>query len=213
MEYDLLKFLTTNASAFFALVGALGGGFLSFFSALILKKREFNLNISGKLLDKRIISHENVISLATELRVMVALGGETASGEVRRAPKIMFSRDSFEDWLAHFTQTGLTGTSWLSYDAKREINFVQDYFVTLHMYLENVPSEKFLELGELLREDFIRLSSSLEKKAFSFFQSGVRKLKPDRLDKWHKYKREVTESRLSSTALIRNHPTFLQARK
>lgn len=213
MEHDLLKFLTANTSAFFALVGALGGGLLSFFSALILKKREFNLSVSGKLLDKRILSHENVISLAIELRVMVALGGETTSGEVRRAPKIMISRDSFEDWLTHFTQLGLTGTSWLSYDAKREINFVQDYFVTLHMYLESVPSDKFLELGELIRQDFISLSSSLEKKAFAFFQNGIRNLQPDSLDKWHKYESSVTESRLKSTALIRNHAVFMQARQ
>ncbi|WP_414446672.1 hypothetical protein [Citrobacter koseri] len=176
MDYDLGKFIITHASAIFALIGALGGGLLSFFGALILKKREFNLTVSGKLLDRRIAAHENIISLAIELRVMVALSGESASGEARRAPQIMISRNSFENWLTHFTQLGLTGTSWLSYDAKREVNFVQDYFVTLNMYLDSVPSDEFLNLGELIRQDFISLSSSLEKKAFAFFQSGIRNL-------------------------------------
>lgn len=212
MDYELGKFLTANASALFALVGVLGGGILSFCSALILKKREFNLTISGKLLDRRIVSHENVISLAIKLRVMIALGGESTSGEARRAPQIMTSRNVFEDWLTHFTQLGLTGTTWLSNDAKKEINFVQDYFVTLHMYLDSVPSDKFLGLGELIRQDFISLSSSLEKKAFAFFQSGVRKLQPDSLDEWHKYQLSETQARLRSTALVKNYSAFLQAR-
>ncbi|WP_047607667.1 hypothetical protein [Rahnella aquatilis] len=212
MDYDLGKFLTANASAIFALIGVLGGGLLSFFGSLILKKREFNLTVFGKLLDRRIAAHENVISLAIKLRVMVPLGGESFTGEVRRAPEIMFSRSTFDEWLVNFSQLGLSRTTWLSYDAKREINFIQDYFVTLNMYLESVPSDKFLELGELIRLDFINLSSSLEKKAFAFFHVGIRKLQPDSLDKWHKYQLSETKSRLSATSLVRNEASFIQAR-
>ncbi|WP_442797978.1 hypothetical protein [Pantoea vagans] len=213
MEHDLGVFLTANASALFALVGALGGGVLSFFSAMMLKRREFNLNISGKLLERRITSHENIISLAVELRVMVALGGESPSGDVRRAPQIMMSQVEFEDWLAHFAQLGLKGTSWLSNNTKKEVYFIQDYLVTLHMYLDGIPSDKYLELGELIRQDFIDLSSSLEKKAFSFFQTGIRKLKPDSLDEWHKYEISETQSRLASTNLVRNHEAFNKAKE
>jgi hypothetical protein len=203
MDYDLGKFLTTNASAIFALIGVLGGGLLSFFGALLLKKREFNLTVFGKMLDRRIAAHESVISLAIKLRVMVPLGGVSSTGEVRRAPEIMISRSTFDDWLVNL---------WLSYDAKREINLVQDYFVTLDKYLENVHSDKFLELGELIRVDFISLSSSLEKKAFAFFQVGIRKLQPDNLDKGHKYQLSETESRLRVTALVMNEAAFIQAR-
>jgi hypothetical protein len=80
------------------------------------------------------------------------------------------------------------------------------------MYLEHVPSDKFLLLGELIRQDFIGLSSSLEKTAFKFFQSGIGKLKPDSLDKWHKYKRPETEKRLASTVLVNRQGAFAQAR-
>lgn len=212
MDYDLGKFLTTNASAIFALIGVLGGGLLSFFGALLLKKREFNLTVFGKMLDRRIAAHESVISLAIKLRVMVPLGGVSSTGEVRRAPEIMISRSTFDDWLVNLSQLGLSRTTWLSYDAKREINLVQDYFVTLDKYLENVHSDKFLELGELIRVDFISLSSSLEKKAFAFFQVGIRKLQPDNLDKGHKYQLSETESRLRVTALVMNEAAFIQAR-
>lgn len=212
MDSGWTQFVSGNASAVFALVGALGGGILSFIGALLLKKRDFSLATSAKLLDRRISAHENVVALATEMRVMVALGGVSDAGEVRRAPQIMLSREAFEDWFMRFTQLSLSGTSWLSTATKREVNFVQDYLVTLNMYLEHVPSDKFLLLGELIRQDFIDLSSSLEKTAFKFFQSGIRKLKPDSLDKWHKYKRPETEKRLASTVLVNHQGAFAQAR-
>jgi len=208
MEIDWATFIDKNASALFALVGALGGGLLSFFGAIILKKREFNLSTSGKLLDRRITAHEKVVSLAVEMRIMVATGGYSESGEIHRAPSIMVSRDSFENWFTRFTQLSMEGTSWLSTETKREVNFVQDYLVTLHVYIENVPSEKFLYLGEIIRQDFIDLSSALEKTAFNFFQRGIRKLKPDSLSSWHKYKRDVTERRLSKTKLITHQNEF-----
>lgn len=211
MDFDWGTFLTAHASAIFALAGALGGGILSFVGALLLKKREFSLSVSGKLLDRRIAAHEKVIAVATEMRVMVALGGFSASGEVRRAPQVMISRDTFDDWFTRFTQLSLEGTSWLSTATKREVNFIQDYLITLHLYLERVPSDQFLGLGEIIRQDFVDLSSSLEKTAFTFFQSGVRKLQPDSLSKWHKYKRGETEQRLGATLLVTNQSAFSQA--
>jgi hypothetical protein len=212
MDSGWAQFLSANASAIFALVGALGGGILSFVGALLLKKRDFRLATSGKLLDRRIAAHENVVALATEMRVMVDLGGVSEAGEVRRAPQVMISREAFEGWCTRFTQLSMSGTSWLSTATKREVNFVQDYLVTLNMYLEHVSSDRFLVLGELIRQDFVDLSSSLEKAAFKFFQSGVRKLKPDSLNKWHKYKRAETEKRLESAALVNHQIAFAQAR-
>lgn len=208
MDFDLSSFIDENASAIFALAGALGGGLLSFIGALLLKKREFSLAVSSKILDRRIDAHEKVIALATEMRVMVGLGGVTESGEVRRSPQIMMSRETFEDWFTRFTKLSMEGTSWLSTSTKREVNFVQDYLITLHLYLENVPSERFLDLGEIIRQDFIDLSASLEKKAFLFFQKGIRKLQPDNLDEWHKYERSETERRLHATSLLLKHAEF-----
>jgi len=208
MDFDWSCFIDENASAIFALAGALGGGVLSFIGALLLKKREFSLAVSSKILDRRIDAHEKLIALATEMRVMVGLGGVTESDEVRRSPQIMMSRETLEDWFTRFTQLSMDGTSWLSTSTKREVNFVQDYLITLHLYLENVPSERFLDLGEMIRQDFIDLSASLEKNAFLFFQKGIRKLQPDNLDEWHKYERSETERRLRATSLLLNNAEF-----
>ena len=71
MSPDWQQFLAANASAVFGLLGALGGGVLSFLASLLLKRREFNLQIRGKLLDRQIVAHENILKLATEMRAMV----------------------------------------------------------------------------------------------------------------------------------------------
>lgn len=209
---DLSEFLSKNASAVFALIGALSAGILSFISALVVKRREFNFSLMGKLLERRISAHERVITLATEMRVMNLLGGVTPGQELIRTPQIMLSRDEFTAWFRRFTTMCLEGTSWLSTDAKRELNLVQDYLVTLHSHLEGVPSERFPALGALIRQDFIDLSSSLEKAAFKFFQRDIRTLSPGNLDEWHKYQKEETIRRIEATVLGKSFPAFAAAR-
>lgn len=204
MPLELTRFLADNASAIFGLVGAFGGALLSFLATLFLKKRDFDLQMWSKLLDRRIAAHENVISLAIELRVMVALGGTNEAGEVRRAPQALLSKEEFERWFARFAQLTGEGTTWLTVSAKREVNLVQDYLVTLHMHLSDVPSDRYPLVGEHIRQDFIDLSSSLEKVAFAFFEGEVRKLRLDSLDKHHKYKTTETDDRLRGTALLKN---------
>ena len=208
MSLEWQQFLTTNASAVFGLLGALGAGVLSFFASLMLKRQEFNLQIRSKLLDRQISAHESILKLATEMRVMVGRGGVDESGQVRRGPRILLTKNDFEDWFRRFTDLQLEGSTWLSITTKREVAFVQDYLVTLNRHLSHVPPDKVFELGERLRNDFIDLSSSLEKKTFTFFETGVRKSKLDSLDAWHKYKRSTTERRLSKTALLQEIEHF-----
>lgn len=213
MPFDLGHFLAANASAVFALAGALAGGILSFVGAMLLKKRDFNLSTFGKLLERRISAHERVLTAAAEMRSVTPIGGVTQTGEVRRTPHIMQSREKFDDWIARFTQLHSEGYSWLSTETKREVNLVQDYLVTLHVYLEGVSSNEFPALGEIIRQDFIELSSSLEKTTFKFFEKGIRKLRPDSLDEWHKYKLEDTERRLQTTRLLKNRQAFSGAER
>ncbi len=144
------EFLTQNASAIFGLAGAFLGGLLSFIASWMIKNREYSLRIWQMLLDRRIKAHENLISLAMEMRVMVGLGREE-NGEVARAPQVLISREEFEAWFTRFAQLTQEGSTWLTTEAKREVNFVQDYLVTLHTNLANVPSERFLPIGKVIR--------------------------------------------------------------
>lgn len=197
-------FLRQNTSAVFALIGAFGGSLISYIGSFLLKKRELNLRLWEKLIDRRIEAHDNVIVIALEMRVMVALGGFDNDGELRRAPQVLISKDEFDRWFTRFTQLTLRGTTWLTTDAKRELNFVQDYLVNLHHNLSSVHSERFLLVGDVIRQDFIDLSSSLEKSAFGYFENGMNTLKLDSLDKRHKYERIVTDARLGKTKLMCN---------
>jgi hypothetical protein len=199
---DVPGFLQANASAVFGLVGALGGGVLSYIATSLHKRREFDLQIWSKLFDRCIAAHERVMTLAVEMRVMVALGGTDAKGEVRRSPQVLLSKETFESWFTRFTQLSLEGTTWLNTATTREVNFVQDYLVTLHMHLDGMPSGKYLDVGEIIRQDFVDHSSSLEKQAFKFFTTDIRKLELSSLEDWHKYERQHTEQRLQATALL-----------
>lgn len=201
MEAETASFFSEYASAIFALVGAIAGGVLSFVGSLILKNRDFKLRLWDQLAERKIKAHENVISLAIEMRVMVMLGGDDENGELRRSPQVLISEQEFESWFTRFTQLSLQGTTWLSLDAKRELNFVQDYLVTLYDRLRPIPSDRYLAVGVHIKNDFIDLSSSLEKAAFRFFETGVDKLALESLEKWHKYERSVTIDRLEKTQL------------
>lgn len=202
MQEFIKEFLGNNASAIFGLLGALGGGTVSFLASWMLKRREYNLRLWDKLLERRIKAHENLITVALEMRIMVALGATEEDREVARAPQVLRSKEDFEEWFIRFTQLTMEGTTWLTTEAKRELNFVQDYLLTLHQNLKDVPSEKYLPIGQVIRQDFIDLSSSLEKKSFAFFAKEVRRLKLSNLKKWHKYKRSETETRLKKTVLL-----------
>jgi hypothetical protein len=202
---DILKFLEANASAIFGLLGALGAGLLSYVATSLQKRRDFNLQMWGKLFDRRISAHEKIIAVAVEMRVMVGLEGVDAQGEVRRAPRVLISKEEFERWFTRFTQLTVEGTTWLTTQTKRELNFTQDYLVALHLNLAGAPTEKYLEVGELIRQDFIDLSSSLEKKTFEYFEDGIHKLRLDSLDKHHKYKLPETMRRLDLTLLIQKN--------
>jgi len=198
----MTQFLQDHASALFGLFGAFGAGILSFLTAWLLRKRDYDLRLWDKLLERRIGAHEQLINVALEMRVMVATGGADGEGGPARAPQVLISREAFEEWFTRAVGTGVAGSTWLSIDARREANFLQDYLATLHMNLEHVPGERFLEVGGVIRHDFIDISNRLERAAFAFLQRDVRRLSIGNLDEWHKYPREVTVERLRGTRLL-----------
>ena len=197
-------FLQENASAIFGLLGAFLGGLLSFTATWVMKNREYTLRVWDRLLERRIKAHENLISIAVEMRVMVALGGKDMDGAVARAPQVMISKEEFEKWFTRFTLITQEGSTWLTTKAKREVNFVQDYLVTLHTNLSSAQSDKYLSVGQVIRQDFVDLSSALEKASYDYFENEITKRKLNKLSEWHKYPRQNTESRLSNMQLISN---------
>lgn len=50
------------------------GGVLSFVAALLLKRREFSLQLRSKIIDRQIAAHERILKLAQDMRVMGSAG-------------------------------------------------------------------------------------------------------------------------------------------
>jgi hypothetical protein len=202
----MAEFFTHNDTAVLALLGVLVGaivtGGITFATGWIMRKRDLDLKIWEKFLDRRIAAHETVIGLAIVMRRMVALGGIDSAGEVARAPEVMTSKDAFDAWLVEFAGKSSPATTWLSTAVKRELNLAQDYFVTIHANLSGSAPDAFPTVGVLVRQDFIDLSSKLEKAAFEFFTKEAWNLRLTDLNDWHKHPRQLTESRLQDTVLL-----------
>lgn len=201
---DFSSLMANNASAFFGLLGAMIGGASSYLAAKRLKTHEFKLQIKNKMLDRQILANENVLKIALQMRVMTGSGKVDKNNQVIRFPEILESKKRFEDWFTDFTKMQLESTSWLSISVKRELNFVQDYLITLYTNLKDVPSELYSEAGGLIYEDFSDLSNSLEKKVHEFFNTDLSEVKLADLNLWHKYEKNFTEKRLLNMKLLKN---------
>ncbi len=195
-------FLQQHAAAIFGLIGAFGTAILSSVASWLLRKRDYDLRVWDKLLERRIRAHENIIGIALEMRVMVAFKGSGAEGEFVRAPQVLISKKEFEEWFTKTIATVVEASTWLSIDAKREVNYLQDYLTILHENISVFPSETYLKIGTVIREDFLASSSSIERTAYSFFEKDIRRLKLSDINKPHKYLREEMEQRLKSSRLL-----------
>jgi len=114
----------------------------------------------------------------------------------------MMSKEAFDAWLRDFAEVTGPASTWLSTPVKRELNFVQDYFVTVHTNLSAAPSECFASVGSFIRQDFIDLSSCLERLAFEYFKTEAMDLRLNDLGEHHKYPLKETEARLRKTVLL-----------
>jgi hypothetical protein len=153
------EFVRANASAVFALLGAAVGGLFSFLGSWLLRKREYDLRLWEKLLDRRVNAHEAVIQAALEMRRMAPSGRVDSTGDAIRAPTVLESKEAFEGWFGNTMSRATAGTTWLTVRAKRELNFAQDYLLTLHMHLQKVPSALYPSVGVIVRETLIKLSA------------------------------------------------------
>jgi hypothetical protein len=197
-----------HVNALIGAVSALAGIILTLFASRFLRRYDLDLKIWERLLDQRIEAHQSVIGLAIKMRVMVSFEEFDPEGELARAPEVMLSRDAFEEYLTEFARASSHAGTWLSTAVKRELNFVQDYLWTLHTNTSGIPSDRLRVVGSFIRNDFINLSSNLEKVAFGYFEREVRKLKLGDLAEHHKYAPEETEHRLRETILIGQWKSF-----
>lgn len=197
------QLIRDNASTLIGVSGVAIGAVVQYLAGWALRKRDYDLRLWEKLIDRSIDAHERLINHVHEMRVMISRNGVDEGGEVLRYPQVLSSRDVFEVWFANTIRSIGFASTWLSTPAKSEANFLQNYLVTLHLNLRSVPSSRLPDVGLIIREDFIDMSSNLERISHVFFDRDVRKLRSSNLNDWHKHARPQTEKRLKESNLLR----------
>ena len=204
------EFLVKNASAVFALSGAIVGALITGLINYATKTKESKLRVTEKLLDKKLEAHESLLSIVSCIRTMVLLGGENCQGELKRCPVIMESQKSKDEFLEAFVSVQNRCDRWFSASVKREISFFLDYFVNLNEHARGASDNSLQEAGVIIRNDFIDIANALENCAHQFFDKDLIKLnyKTDR--EWHKFTQEETLAKLDETEFYKRKTQVLQ---
>lgn len=194
------EFLTQNASAVFALAGALGGALLSFAGAWLLKRRDLQLRLYEKVTERRLASHDAVIALAKDFRKTgIAYGKAKSMNE--RAPLCFCSHEDFDAFNVSFALTMVQHTTWLSAALVRELHLVQDYLANVQVRIREIGTQNTFQLGCILREDFIGFSQRIEHLAVEYY-AHIERLAPITPPSDPHYPKHEREARLSATALF-----------
>lgn len=199
---DTVSFFDQYATAIFALLGIVVGGLLGILGNIFLSEKELRLRLLEKTLSRRIEAHESIIELSKSLRAVHGLDHLDADGELARFTAIMRTRAEFEQWWQYFYETFFRSSTWLSTNVNRELNLFQDYLVNLRRYTVNATDEQMVAIGQIIRQDFVDFSSSIETKAFQYISKDLKKLIFNDLSEHHKYPLEETKERLAKTAMM-----------
>ncbi|UBM61304.1 hypothetical protein LA303_07690 [Candidatus Sulfidibacterium hydrothermale] len=189
----------------YTIIGIIIGALLTFITSWFLKKRETKLKISSQLIKKRINAHEKILTLAKTMRATLSIDKINTENVYITYPIIFQTKESFQNWRSSFFLTTNEYSHWLGLKVTRELYFIQDYIVNLDKRLEKVPSENYLQIGIILRNDFLSMASNVEKEVISYFESGWKNLKIEKNNKWHKFPKKVSLKRLEETNLYKRH--------
>lgn len=199
---DTISFFDQYANAIFALLGTVVGGLLGILGKVILSEKELRLRLLEKTLGRRIEAHESIVELSKSLRTMQSLDHVDADGELARLPAMMKTQGEFGQWLQSFYEIFSRSSTWLSTNVKRELNLFQDYLVNLRRYTVNATDAQMVAIGQIVRQDFVDFSVSIETKAFQYLSKDLRKLVVNDLSEHHKYPLQETHERLAATAMM-----------
>jgi hypothetical protein len=199
---SIIQIVHFDSKLIIGVLGAIGGSLLTIIVQYVLLRRSYSLKLWERLIDKRINAHMKVMEVATELRSMFIISSSSDSSVIVRSPNVLFNKESLDAWWTKLGTLILEHSTWLNTKTKREVNYLQDYIVNLNRHLSHIPSEKYPLVGVIVRQDFVDISSHLEKTSYKFFKGEVRQLKLPNLNRWHKFKIPKTNKRLHQTLMV-----------
>lgn len=198
----MIEFFEKYSTAMFALSGVVVGALIPAIFNLFSITKETKLRLIEKVLNKKLEAHEHLITVANQMRTMVALGGPDQDGELKRTPALMETQENFSNFLVDYTVMQTKCDRWFNSKLKREMSLFLDYLVNLRDACREADEINLKEAGSIIRNDFIEFSSRLEDVAHEYFNNDLLRLsyKTDR--KWHKHPKEKTLAELNKTVFF-----------
>jgi hypothetical protein len=177
------------------LIGVAIGGLISLLTGVVTSLKEYKFRITEKLVDKRISAHEDIMSIAQQLRTSVSSDRLDSDGYFATYPIIFHNKETFDDYRFDFHGLYNPNIHWLGSKVNKELNYIQDYIENLAVICANVPSEKYPQIGLLVKHDIIEMAQNLQELTMLFFQKSAGSFKSEK-KAHHKYPQTETLNRL-----------------
>src|SRR5699024_5821944 len=146
---------------------------------------------------------EEILRLSQLLRTTISTKSIDDGGNVITYPSSLHDNENFENLQWEFYQAVNFNSHWIHIELFRELNFVQDYLSNLNRFLQNIEEENYPSIAVEIKQDFIDLAFSLEKKAMEFFRNDIYDIELEPTQGHHKYEKEETVQRLNETDLLK----------
>ncbi|KHJ38946.1 hypothetical protein PBAC_08090 [Pedobacter glucosidilyticus] len=200
-EIKLWQILIPSLSG---IIGVLIGSLIGVFANDKLKKRESQLRILEKVFDTRLKAYESVLEMIKSLRVTVSSYSIDIDGNLITYPLILDNKYMLEEFHSKFYSNSNTNSHWLDLDVVHELYYIQDYLANLTGCLREIDEKHYPEIGKIIKQDFIDMSTKVENKLLTFFDKDIYTINLKTKKGHHKLPREVTIKRLDGSLLFIN---------
>ena len=177
-----------------SMFGVLSGVTLTFWFGLITKKSETKLKVIEKFIDKKLEAFEKLNIFTNEIRSF-------SQYENHLYPTAFHSEENLRQLKLKLFEV-LCNSIWYSSNIIKELNFLQDYFVTLKDKIKGIQNEKIKMVGIILNPDFISISMKLDEMNKEYLVKEVAKLHYKPSKKEPVYNKQEKENRLKSLKLM-----------
>lgn len=205
MDGETLKYIIPAATG---LIGVVIGLIFTFFTNSYLKAKEVRLRIVEKIFDKRLKAHEDLLSMAKELRTTVSTHSSKDGENIDSYPALLHNIEYFNHFKGNFSVTVNANSHWISIELFRLLNYIQDYLENVSQTVLKISETNFLQFGVIVKTDFIDLAAELEHETLKFFEKDIYNVNLKTTKGHHKWPKEYTIERINSTALMKNSETI-----
>lgn len=213
MTEDEMKFWQILIPSLTGLIGVLIGSLIGVFANYKLKKRESQLRILEKVFDTRLKAYESVLEMIKSLRVTISTYSSDIDDNLITYPLILGNKYMLEEFLSKFYSNSNSNSHWLDLDVVHELYYIQDYLANLNGYLLEIDEKHYPDIGKIIKQDFIDMSTKVESKLLTFFEKDIYTINLKTKKGHHKLPKEVTKKRLNDSLLLINKDIIYSFKK